>query len=45
MQYVMVQGTEIIVSLQFETQYTRLEGSRYGKGNVRTGRQGFGMMR
>ncbi len=36
------QGTEIIVSLQFEQQYTRLEVQDNGKGNVEW-QEGFGM--
>ncbi|MHA2918685.1 response regulator [Bacillus cereus] len=36
------QGTEIIVSLQFEQQYTRLEIQDNGKGNVEW-QEGFGM--
>ncbi|MEE6182774.1 hybrid sensor histidine kinase/response regulator transcription factor [Bacillus pretiosus] len=36
------QGTEIIVSLQFEQQYTRLEVQDSGKGNVEW-QEGFGM--
>ncbi len=36
------QGTEIIVSLQFEQQYTRLEVQDNGKGNVEC-QEGFGM--
>ncbi|HDR8062455.1 response regulator [Bacillus thuringiensis] len=36
------QGTEIIVSLQFEQQYTRLEVQGNGKGNVEW-QEGFGM--
>ncbi|MGN5651413.1 response regulator [Bacillus sp. Brlt_9] len=36
------QGTEIIVSLQFEKQYTRLEVQDNGKGNVEW-QEGFGM--
>ncbi|MED0932224.1 hybrid sensor histidine kinase/response regulator transcription factor [Bacillus mobilis] len=36
------QGTEIIVSLQFEQQYTRLEVQDNGKGNIEW-QEGFGM--
>ncbi len=36
------QGTEIIISLQFEQQYTRLEVQDNGKGNVEW-QEGFGM--
>ncbi|MBE5107482.1 response regulator [Bacillus thuringiensis] len=36
------QGTEILVSLQFEQQYTRLEVQDNGKGNVEW-QEGFGM--